>query len=78
MLTECKETTSETFQNYKPLGLKTKYDLKRDFWMNETGMGQEVAMIPWLLDYDDDDDDDADGGGGGEEPVAKKEEVRRV
>jgi len=32
-------------------------DLWRDFWIRETGTGQQVAQ---LHDIDDDDDDDAD------------------
>jgi len=33
-------------------------DLWRDFWICETGMGQQVAQFHDIYDDDDDDDDD--------------------
>jgi len=33
-------------------------DLWRDFWIRETGTGQQVAQIHDIYDDDDDDDDD--------------------
>jgi hypothetical protein len=35
-------------------------DLWRDFWIRETGTGQQVAQLHDTYDYDDDDDDDDD------------------
>ena len=33
-------------------------DLWRDFWMRETGTGQQEAQLHEIYDDDDDDDDD--------------------
>ena len=33
-------------------------DLWRDFWIRETGTGQQVAQLHDIYDDDDDDDDD--------------------
>ena len=35
-------------------------DLWRDFWVRETGTGQQVAQLREIYIYDDDDDDDDD------------------
>ena len=35
-------------------------DLWRDFWIRETGTGQQVAQLHYKYDDDDDDDDDID------------------
>ena len=35
-------------------------DLWRDFWIRETGMGQQMAQLHDIYDDDDDDDDDDD------------------
>ena len=35
-------------------------DLRRDFWIRETGTGQQVAQLHDIDDYDYDDDDDDD------------------
>ena len=41
-------------KRYSPTGRRTDgRPLKRDFWIRETGTGQQVAQL-----YDDDDDDD--------------------
>jgi len=33
-------------------------DLRRDFWIRETGTGQQVAQLHDIYDDDDDDEDD--------------------
>ena len=35
-------------------------DLWRDFWIRETGTGQQVAELHDSYDYDDDDNDNDD------------------
>ena len=45
-------------ENYKPRTKGTREDHRREFWMFETGTGQQVAQPHEQLHGNDDDDDD--------------------
>jgi hypothetical protein len=42
---------------YSPPGRRIMVDIWRDFWIRETGTGQQVAQLHERYDDDDDDDD---------------------
>ena len=47
-------------KHYSPNGKGIMGDLWRDFWIRETGTGQQVAQLHDRYDDDDDDGDDDD------------------